>query len=110
MQTRNSILRKYFADILGVPAQTYGINKTIRLALNKLGYEGSLNRMLFDFWKDRGGTGSNLNSVFRTALIAMGGTGNSLNTLMDVLSTADLTWVNWAVDYEAETRNWENIK
>ncbi len=109
MQTRNNVLKQYFADILDVPISTYNINTTIKLALEKLGYSGGMNKMLLAYWTDQGGTGSGLNTVFRTALIAMGGTGNSINTLINALDDTGLTWDSWNVDIDKEDRTWENI-
>jgi len=110
MPSNNQILKEYFADIAGIDPLTKSINDTIRLALEGLGYSGSLNKMLLAYWTAIGGTGSSFNTILRTALIELGGVGYSINTLLETaLGSTSEVWNTMPGKWEDEYRLWDYI-
>lgn len=113
----NGRMREYFADVADVDAESYSTNTCIRLGLEKLGYTGSINKMLGDWARANfSGTAYSLNTALRAffAEDMTGEVGSNINTLArqffaGVGPGESVTWDKMLTSWDAEYRAWENI-
>lgn len=108
-QSFNGFLREYFSDVAGITSKSKSLNDSVRAGLEKLGYSGSLNKMLRQWADDYSATGTSINSALRSLMAEMvGETGVSIPSMAEEYF-GKTTWDTMLTVWEDEVRLWENI-